>query len=399
MLATKETCTGCMACVNSCKFNAIELCEDNFGFKYPLIQNNKCINCGLCQKACPILNSTDKVEPLSVFAAINKNMSSQMNASSAGVFGVLAEFVLNAGGVVYGCAWGNDLEPCHIRVDNLNDLYKLKKSKYVQSKIGNTYQDVKKDLQNNKFVLFSGTPCQVDGLNHYLQFKKHNLFTVDVVCHGVPSYELFEQFKRLFEKKHHCKINEYDFRYKSEKLGGYITRIKAQVNRTERKYYYPWQGTSYSFLFMNSYICRDSCYNCRYACNKRVSDITIGDFWGAKEAMPQIDTSLGVSLILINSVIGETLTKELHDKMTLFEVDRSVVLNTNPQLNHTVPKPKERKELEEEYSSVGYDCLEEFYQKRCKDRLKYIGIVRIKRMIPQKIYRMIVFLLKGFRND
>ena len=192
----KNNCTGCRMCEQICPVNAIKMIENKEGFIEPVIDKTKCINCGLCSKRCPQLNEIKREDyKMEVYAAKNKNIEEQKSSSSGGVFSVLANYVLENNGIVFGCAFNDNLIAEHIGIEDKNELYKLRGSKYVQSNTKNTFKDVKENLENSRMVLYSGTPCQIAGLKQFLGKEYDNLYTVDLVCHGVPSPKLF---KKLF---------------------------------------------------------------------------------------------------------------------------------------------------------------------------------------------------------
>lgn len=222
----KKDCCGCGACMNVCPKNAIRMAEDEVGFVYPEIDQNLCIGCGACKKACGYQMQPMMQKSEAVYAAASNDDNLLRKSASGGAFAVLAENVLKKGGVVYGAALpleSGKLEPKHLRIDTVERLPELQGSKYVQSAIGDTYAQAKKDLLDGKSVLFSGTPCQIAGLKQYLKKDYENLLTVDIICHGVPSKRFFQSFMEDYGKKLGGTITEFYFRDKS-KGQGMITR-------------------------------------------------------------------------------------------------------------------------------------------------------------------------------
>ncbi len=195
----KQDCCGCYACYNACPVSCIQMCSDNEGFWYPQIDINKCIKSGNCDKSCPVLIENVVVTDYKreAYAFINKNEDIRKASSSGGMFSELANYVLNNDGIVFGAGFNDKWEVVHQKINFIDDLYKLRGSKYVQSRIGTVYKKVKQYLVKGDWVLFSGTPCQVEGLKSYLQKEYNNLITVDLICHGVPSPLVWQKYAKL----------------------------------------------------------------------------------------------------------------------------------------------------------------------------------------------------------
>ena len=235
----KSDCCGCGACMNVCPKGAITMQEDENGYVYPVIDDEKCVKCGLCKKACHFKDGAEYYKARKAYAAAIKNDDEIMVAASGGIFTVLAKQVLSENGVVFGVSMenvGGKLTPMHIDIQNENELYKLQGSKYVQSDIGMSYKKVKEYLMDGRNVLFSGTPCQISGLNAYLGKDYPNLLTVDVICHGVPSARLFQDYIKNQEKKLGGSIYSYKFRDKSKGQGMNAQILyKSQDNKEKVK--------------------------------------------------------------------------------------------------------------------------------------------------------------------
>lgn len=304
-ICVKEKCTGCSACFNICSRNAITMTEDACGFIHPQIDPNLCIDCGLCAKVCPVNTKIAFKYPMDCYAATVKVDEELLSCASGGLATELSRYVINKGGVVYGCT-GKDIRNVHhIRVENLEELELLKGSKYVQSFIGGIYNDLKHDLQSGRLVLFVGTPCQVAGLHGFLRHKEYqNLLTVDLVCHGVPSQKMLNDNISLY-----CADNDnisVCFRKKVNTSSKYNAswRIafgwfyKTSHMRTPRgvKYY----KDPYMFGFLAPLTFRSSCYTCRYANISRCGDFTLGDFWGLGKDAGFVNGK-GVSVVLVNT--------------------------------------------------------------------------------------------------
>ena len=331
MICDKSKCTGCFACYNICPKNAIEMIEDENGFLYPEIDNKKCINCGLCKKVCPSLNEVDKKYPQKCFAAYSKNKDIRNKSTSGGIATVLSQEIINDGGVVYGSAFTDKCCVEHIRVTQIEDLHQLQGSKYVHSYIKDCYKNVKTDLKD-KTVLFIGTPCQIAGLKKYLMKDYDNLLLIDIICHGVPSQKyLQEEVKRIVGN---INVDRVNFR-NGNTYGLYPIKDNKILNGSDI------QNSPYSDAFMSGISLRENCFSCSYAGANRISDITIGDFWGLdKSSIFYKDKENGVSVIFINTEKGAKYFNIINN---LFEIESRPIEEAiigNTQLMHPVVKNK-----------------------------------------------------------
>ncbi len=304
-ICNQSLCSGCEACLNVCVKNAITMQHDWRGFLYPHIDSDRCTDCGLCNKICP----ANQVKEEFVFPEsrvfIDKNKEYLYHASSGGAFGVVARFVLDNKGVVFGCSMDNDYNVKFISVDKMEDLKLLHGSKYVQSYVGHIYRDIKSVLTTGRMALFCGCPCQVAGLKKYLRKDYENLITMDLICHGVPSQPYFRAYvKDLLQKKKKMGITTFRFRYKPESCCE--TQHEHHSNHVHVGFHNKDYYMTY-FLWGKTY--RDSCYQCRYAGGKREGDFTIGDFWNNKNVRLPIDDSHGSSLILLNTWKAKSLVR------------------------------------------------------------------------------------------
>lgn len=346
MVCDKKNCVGCFACYNICPKNAIDMVEDDNGFIYPKINNNECINCNLCKKVCPSLNDLEYRIPKKCYAMQRKNKTKLNESSSGGVASVLAEEFLHCGGIVYASVFEKKFKIHHIRISNLNDLDKMKGSKYVHSYIEDTYKNLKNDLQNKKQVLFIGTPCQVAGLKMFLIKKYDNLLCVDLICHGVPSQLYLKN--ELDTMVNINKINDLKFRKNNDFRMLVINDKKVILDKEMDKLRY-YQG------FMRSLFYRENCYDCKYAREERIGDITIGDFWGlSKESTLYSNRDDGVSVVLICSSKGEEIINKCKSK---FKIDKRPIdeaINGNSQLRHPAIKNKKYKKFKKKYVKLGF---------------------------------------------
>lgn len=393
-----SNCCGCGACLNICPKDAITMEKDEYGSLYPKINKEKCIECGACMKVCAYQSNTALLNTKQTFVAVSKDENLLKKSTSGGIFASFAKEVLNDNGVVFGCSMeykNNRLSPEHIMVDNINDLQKLQGSKYVQSNIGNTYKQVKENLDKGKVVLFSGTPCQVDGLNGFLKNKTYeNLLTMDLICHGVPSSVVFKDYIRLLEKKNAIKITNFNFRDKNNgwDLKGSFEYISK--NNIKIKKILPLQLSSYYKLFFDSVIYRENCYSCKYASENRPSDITIGDFWGIQKEHPEllvnnggkISPEKGVSCILLNSEKGVRFIEKYGHNITLHKSEFEKVQKHNHQLKKPSLKHANRQIVLDIYKNEGYKAVDKCYYKNLGlKKYAYILWNKIPLSIRQKI--------------
>lgn len=325
-----EKCYGCQGCLNICPKDAISMKEDEYGYRYPEVDYQKCVKCGLCIKACPELNSYSLNAPQHIYAAVVDNNETLSTSASGGFASVLSEYVIRRGGTVYGCCEDNFETIGHIRIDSLNDLGKIKNSKYVHSDIRHTFREAKKDLESGRNVLFTGTPCQISGLLGFLRKPYDNLLTMDLVCHGVPPMKMLrEQVLSYPECKNVSPDNIYvDFRWKEKIRSGYDrghirfglrTAIRSGSNlrivRTENDTVNP-----YMRCFQTGISLRENCLGCPYARKERISDLTAADFWGLGRSISSDMFDLdGVSLILVNTDKGEEYFKAIRDSFNIQE--------------------------------------------------------------------------------
>lgn len=271
---------------------------DADGFLYPEIDPNKCVECGVCKRVCKYKTSDlNAVE--STYAVTNRDEKQIMKAASGGLFSAAASAILSDGGCVFVATLTFDSghpDTHHIMVENKEELWKLQGSKYVQSRIGRTYQQAKECLQNGRTVLFSGTPCQIAGLKSYLGKVYENLYTMDLICHGVPSAEFFDGYIQELNKKYRGKVTEYKFR---DKTKGWGMNTAFEIVRGDKKttIFKTAKVQSYLSLFYDYKIFRENCYSCPYAGSSRVGDMTIGDYWGIENEHPELDHTQFVEVL------------------------------------------------------------------------------------------------------
>lgn len=351
-LCDLKDCTGCFACVQKCPFNAIDVKVYNT-FSIPVINQVKCRECGLCEETCPVLNKNERVGNKhiyidKVYAAYN-SVSVRMASSSGGVFTAMAEKILGEGGIVYGAAWTDKMVLRHIGINKLTDLDKLRRSKYVQSDTGSTFRQVKTELNSGRRILYTGTPCQIAGLTSYLGKLPDNLITVDVVCQGVPSPELFRKYLNEVELDNGMETIDANFRTKENgwRCGLLLLLLRSRdIRGKEKKVKQINEKNSFYNSFIKGYFMRASCYNCKFKKHAQgyYSDITIGDFWRIGNNVPfdVKDYEKGISAIIINTDKGRDFLDSCKNCLTVVERSYSE-FNTNGGLR-VEEKPKNNDE-------------------------------------------------------
>ena len=377
-----KSCCGCGACVNICPTKAICYSNDEYGFIIPKIDETLCVSCGKCLEICPARKDNSSAT-LETYAATNKQDNILVKSSSGGIFFAIAQKVIREGGVVFGCTMDNQFQVKHIRIDSLEALPMILKSKYVQSFLGQIYCEIKHILTiENKVVLFCGTPCQVSALKNFIGVKNsEKLLTVDLVCHGVPSQQFFDDYRNFLEVSTGKKIEEYIFRYKSKKdksMNWYIAYKKSGQKITIKN----WPEDSYNYLYMQSLIYRDSCYQCRYTKQERTGDFTLCDYWGWEKLHSEFSYKDSVSAVLINTEKAKKIFESISNDFIFCKTSLQNVIAHNSCLKEHTQKIEERNQVLRTWKLKGYDFIDKtFKKKHHKQILKY----SIMRHIPKKI--------------
>lgn len=359
IIADKTKCCGCWACQQVCPDKCISMDEDKEGFLYPVVNATKCSDCGLCERVCPVINQNNSIvkEPAS-YACINNDKIIRENSSSGGLFSLLAEETINGGGIVFGAKFDDDWNVVHDYAETIDGLTVFIGSKYVESRIGCNYKKVKEFLQNGRKVLFSGTPCQIAGLNHFLKIKYENLITVDLVCHSVPSPKIWKMYLReLIDSKEIINktdiiITDINFRSKSngwkeysiEIMGAVGVEFKKEISLLTEKHI----ENSYMRGFLQDLYVRPSCSKCPARNFTSGSDIQIADFWGVEKYYPEIkiaNDDKGVSLALIVTAKGQAVFDTIASKMFSFRIKYNEVEDRglHAPLTRSTPAHKKRK--------------------------------------------------------
>lgn len=381
-------CCGCNACAQRCPKNSITLVADTEGFLYPKINAESCIDCGLCEKVCPVINSNNQSQkPFKVIAAINPNENIRKNSSSGGIFTLLAEQIIKDHGVVFGAKFDKNWQVIHDYAETTDELAKFRGSKYVQSKIGNNFILAEKFLKEGRKVLFSGTPCQIAGLKLFLRKEYTNLFTIDIICHGVPSPKIWDLYLKTI-----CKntkdIETINFRNKVSGWKNYSFHVefKAKNFSKGKGAITPINQIFHNNIFMKGFLAniylRPSCYKCPCKPGKSRSDITIGDYWGGNIQNPEMDDDKGTSIILYHSTkfssFNFTQSKEI-PYQTVLKYNPSIEYDTHPHIKRDFF-----------FQRVNENNLNSFIQELTKPSLK-------QRFINNRIIRKIKSLYKKHR--
>lgn len=371
-IVDKSQCCGCSACEQICHKHCITMQEDKEGFLYPFVDMDKCVDCGLCERVCPILDATSKKETLQILASYNPDEDDRVLSSSGGIFVALAKTIIQEGGVVFGAVFDENWEVCHTWTDSIEGIYLMMGSKYLQSRIGDCYKEVASFLKEGRMVMFVGSPCQIMGLRTFLKNKVYpNLLTVDFLCHGVPSPGVWRSYlSELTKQNTDCKvkppvaaagentvlnlsldfdtpIGDIKFRDKSDGWRKYrfVVRQKSASKADKNSVLLSDIHDNNAFMkgFLGNVYLRPSCYNCKCKNGKSHSDLTIGDYWGAKVADSEMDDDKGLSLVLVNSKKGQSYWEKLGFKGK--EVSYSNACVYNGGFSETIWLPYERKKF------------------------------------------------------
>ena len=383
-LCSNQDCTGCFVCEFACKKTAIHRKKNDEGFEYPVIDYDACVSCHACQKICPVLSPIDKYADGDVYASWNKDEEIRSKSSSGGMFSVFAEQILSEGGGVVGAQMDEDYYVRHTVIGEQTDLDKLRGSKYVQSIISHElYIEIQKRLHAGQKVLFCGTPCQVAAIRK--AFRSSNLlFTIDLVCHGVPSPDFFAGFMQRLKKRIPNMVS-YQFRDYKNWLVCTNVNVNVNVNGVITNHYLYGEPTFYQDAFLRGFLHRENCYHCKYTTISRVGDITLADFWGiGKERSIDENYKGGCSMMSVNSTHGKELLNIVKDKIFYEERDIQETINGgNEQLVSPAIRPVERDTFYKDANQLNYKELIKKYQLKLRE--KETILQRIKKKIKSVI--------------
>lgn len=333
----KEACCGCGACVEVCPEGAIVMITDREGIQYPKTDKDACIECGKCRRVCP-LKCEEKFMHENFYLGVQaKAESIRYSSSSGGIFPVLARYVLRRKGIVYGAGYSENMSVTHRGVEDECQLEQIKKTKYVQSDLKGIYSDIEKNLRNDRWVLFSGTPCQAHALQLFLNKLYEKLIVVDLVCYGVPSSGIWKEYVKFLEHRHKGKMTDFSFRDKRNADNGHMCSYKIDG----REYVDSVYRDVYCRMYFRNYILRPSCYHCPFCTVDRNTDFTVGDFWGIENVMPEFDDGMGTSLVIGHSEQAKKIWNEIKEETKWFECKKADLMQ--PRLMEPVRLTKERK--------------------------------------------------------
>ena len=327
-LASRYDCTGCSACASACPKGCIQMLEDREGFLQPKINTKSCIKCHKCERVCPVLNPEDQSDgETKAYAVINKDEDIRAKSSSGGVFYALAKWTIDQGGVVFGARFNDQWEVVHDYAETVDGIYPFMGSKYVQSRVGNCYKQAKTFLDSGRWVLFSGTPCQLAGLRGYLKREYVRLIQVDIICYGVPSPGVWRNYLREHVKRN-GDISHISFRNKRNGWKNSHFIISYKKNSAEEIDGLFMKGFSYKVYL------RESCYECPFRSYHRNSDLTIADYWGVDKFCNEMFDNKGTSVVFVHSDLGLSVLDALSDQVKAAPQCKDNVVTFNPFMEH-----------------------------------------------------------------
>lgn len=358
MFQMSFNCTGCHACASICPKNCIQMQETEEGFLLPVIDTEKCIQCSRCEKVCPVLQTLKGDQHTLAFAVKSKNSADREISTSGGVFPLLAEWTLNKGGIIFGAAYDEDFAVRHVAVADRKMLCLLQGAKYTQSVIGTSFREAEKELKSGRQVLFSGTPCQCAGLKSYLGKEYDNLLLVDLICHGVPSPKVWQDYIDYRSLKENNGKRPVKINMRSKSSGwsryGYSTEFDYGNGKVT-------QIHNSQDLFMKAFvgnIClRSSCSDCKAKGVERCTDVTLGDYWGIWNQHPEFDDNKGTSVVFVHSQKGRMIMEHLRDEMDCLEVEIEDAYKENGSLINSSAAHPARAEFLEQVTADNFEEL------------------------------------------
>lgn len=354
-------CTGCAACAQICPKDCIKMQRDTEGFLYPVVHSSDCVRCGLCYTVCPVINRRDgEGEPLA-YAAKCTEEEIRCNSSSGGAFTLLAEYIIDQGGVVFGAGFDEHFDVVHMSAETKADIGKLRGSKYVQSDIGSAFQAAKQHLDSGQMVYFSGTPCQIEGLLGFLGRPYEKLITQDVVCHGVPSPMVWQRYLQAMKKKHRASIKRITFRDKASGWRSYSLKLEFSCGS---EYVRLHSEDCYMRSFLADLCLRPSCYTCAFKKLGRSCDFTLADFWGIQYCCPEMDDDKGTSLVICHTPKAKALFEKIQNRLTFAHVSVQDAVAHNAAMICSAPRPENREVFMQQVPKKSFFCMVRRFCKR-----------------------------------
>lgn len=379
-ILNKKDCTGCRACEQICPVKAISMKEDDEGFITPKVDEERCIKCGLCKKTCGQIDrfyNKNNLEERKFLGVRPKEKEIAKNSTSGGAY-LISKMVIEENGIVFGSAYDENLMPYQKYVTDKKELQQLRGSKYVTSDTKKTFSQVKEFLEEGKKILYIGVPCQIGGLKKFLKKDYENLYTIDIICHGVPSQKIFKKYLENEEKKLGEKIFSYNIRSKNKVDWGmgFCAEIKTK-NKTKYK---KADFDPYYTAFLKGKIYRECCYECKYGNLDRVGDITLGDLWGIEQFDYDFYDKNGVSLAVINTIKGEKIFNKVKNLVEYRQYNEQQVTKFNGNLKHPTTRPQNRDIIYKQLDEMSFEEYSKKYLAN-KNKLKYV----LKDIMPKQI--------------
>lgn len=333
----KEDCCGCAACLDACPAGAISMVQDQEGFFYPKIKETLCTDCGRCIKVCPLRNRSEAQPEHLYFGAQAREDTIRATSSSGGILSILARYVFQHEGVVYGAAYHETMKVMHKEASGREQLEQLKRTKYVQSDLRTVYQRIEDRLKDERWVLFCGTPCQAQALKLFLGKSYDKLIIVDLICYGVPSPGIWNSYVKYLEDKKKGKMTDFSFRDKRNRDNGHMCAYVIDGAEYTASLY----NDQYCMMYFSNLMLRPSCHTCKFCTPERDSDITIGDFWGIEKVKPDMDDGMGTSVVILHTQKARDIWEQIREDMTWFACKKEEILQ--PRLIGPTRAAPERK--------------------------------------------------------
>lgn len=380
-ITQKDKCCGCEVCKNVCPQKCIYMKEDEEGFRYPVIDKEKCTNCHLCEKKCPILHEVNNnyIPTVKCYAAYNRNDETLKKSSSGGIFFLLSEQIIKNNGVVYGVVQNSTFEICFERASTIEECERFRGSKYLQAEIGKAYILAKKDLLQGKPVLFSGTPCQIAGLYSFLGKDYNQLYTCDVVCHGVPSNAVYRKFIAYIESKYKKTVANIKWRDKVKGWGPNRITIYFSDNSVITT---TSQDNIFQKGFLDNIYLRQSCYNCLYARLPRIGDISLADFWGYDDKFINENNNKGLSAVVISTQKGIEILEKIKPQIYFHEVEIEYLKQRSRHVYCHPEENKQREDFFKDFQKMKFEKVAKKYKMKSSQLVKFIK--KVKRRIIRK---------------